>query len=131
MLVFYKHFSFRKLILTHMRYPFNFFMNIFLSSSFCSTVKVAMVCSGSVVEPDPVEVICLGGAGSRSENNIGSGSNLIVKIILFPFLELTLHNKLIVTLLNCLILTAIHFVQDEFLEKYRDFLETEKKEKLS
>jgi hypothetical protein len=62
--------------------------------------------SFSVVEPDSdpprPEIICLSGSGSEkmqagSETNAGSGSGptLIVKIIMCPFLELTLHYKFV------------------------------------
>ncbi len=74
---------------------------------------------GLVVQPDldlpGSENICLSGSGS--ENNIGSGSKLIVKIILCPSSELTLHSKLFIPLFNCPIsFLSIHYVKNEFQE---------------
>ncbi len=59
----------------------------------------------SVMELDPdspgSEIIYISRARSVSKNNIGSdsGTKFIVKIIVCPSLELTLHNKLIISLL--------------------------------
>ncbi len=61
-----------------------------------------------------------------SENNIGSGSQFIAKIIMCLSLELALHYKLIIPVLYCLIFSSIHLLKMNFYNSIGTFREKEK-----